>query len=445
MSQKDLQGTLFEMRLEIQTLKKEMQAVQRYLQEMKSKPTSMTTESEFVDFPSSFSDCSSGEETLGGVPLEVSLGVIASPTTRATLEVASGAVASPTARATGSRQLPLMSYRTEFSSGWRQGSRWQPTMIQRQNVDNGVVSTYMRVVGADCRTCSVWSAWSSVVAILYGAAAVEVLVNNNWWSPSESWVSSFAWRCKVFGWSLCFLASWVQWLNTLVLFRTRPCRGFKKVALQPLLRWFALGVCSLVIGNFVPVFWLHISAWDFLRATWTVVYSINACFHLASALLLQSDMCALRRALRQLSGTGTPDRAAHERVLMDVHGTKRRWFSFLLFHLIPEIAALGLFVVSAFLDATRRNVPDVIADGSNIAYFLCVMLCQLTPLVEYNEAVRRAKLRVEEFVVLQRFLRLPLEFKIFGVAYYRRSFNAFLATGMSGACSVLARRVFNYV
>jgi len=433
MPQRDLQCTLSEMRLEIRTLKKEMQAVQRYLQEMKTKPPSMTRESEFVGSSEvSMSDCSSDAETCVGAS-EGTWDEGMSPTTRTTFEVATDQVP-PTAQG---HRLRFWTF-SIFSGA-------EPIATATEHVDSGALGTFMRVVGADCRTCSVWSVWSSVVAILYGAAAVEVLVNNNWWSPSESWVASFAWRCKVFGWSLCFFASWVQWLNTLVLFRTRPCRGFKKVALQPLLRWFALGVCSIFIGNFVPVFWLHISAWDFLRATWTVVYSINACFHLASALLLQSDMCALRRELRQLSGTGTPDRTAHELVLMDVHGTKRRWFSFLLFHLIPEIAALGLFVVSAFLDATRRNVPDVIADGSNIAYFLCVMLCQLTPLVEYNEAVRRAKLRVEEFVVLQRFLRLPLEFKIFGVAYYRRSFNAFLATGMSGACSVLARRVFNYV
>jgi len=78
---------------------------------------------------------------------------------------------------------------------------------------------------------------------------------------------------------------------------------------------------------------------------------------------------------------------------------------------------------------------------SSLFSVLFMMLCQVIPIVSYNEAVVRTRLRLEEFTTMQRFNRLPVEFTFFGVTIAKRSFYYLLIAGVSSAMSFLMREL----
>ena len=82
----------------------------------------------------------------------------------------------------------------------------------------------------------------------------------------------------------------------------------------------------------------------------------------------------------------------------------------------------------------------VVLVGDVFKVFL-LMLCQMYPLVAYNEGVVHTRHCVEHFPMLQRLKREALEFRILGQVVDKATFRRYFMSGCGSIMVVLAKNL----
>jgi len=274
-------------------------------------------------------------------------------------------------------------------------------------------------------TCVVVCVWVTM-AYMTGVKTYAVLADPI--SYKADIYKSIAWACF-------FAASLVHWLSALYLRSQVAPLG---VYCIPIIRLAVLGLCNSVVGTSFNLITRN-GGPPLTSIMWTCCCCAAVGTHVISAVLLQADLNELRQALKLLAHHDAM--SLHRVAWSELRKKKNRWIVFLLLHLVPEMICMVLFTIAALQYIRDHEWRDVVDSISSLFAVLFMMLCQIIPIVSYNEAVVRTRLRLEEFTTMQRFNRLPVEFTFFGVTIAKRSFYYLLVAGVSSAMSFLMREL----
>ena len=159
--------------------------------------------------------------------------------------------------------------------------------------------------------------------------------------------------------------------------------------------------------------------------------------HVATALLFQADCTRATSAIMHL----TRSAANYDRAVVLVRLLKRRWHTFLRLHFLLEGSALALLIISAFLFSKLHLWVDVVTYCVGSASLLCLTMCQLYPLIEYNEAVARTRLMTDDYAMAQRLNREPFEFRVLQMVIDRGTFHGLVWAGVGSIMSALVKKV----
>merc|ERR1712136_14981 len=228
--------------------------------------------------------------------------------------------------------------------------------------------------------------WTIIIAIVWATLAYITCIKT--YAVLADPFSIKADSYKSIAWACFFFASLVHWLSALYLRSQVVPRGLYCV---PIARLAILSVCNSVAGTSFNLVTNNAGP-PLIAILWTCAFCAAVGAHVTSAVLLQADIDELRQALK------------------------------LLAHLVPEMICMVLFTIAALQYVRDHEWRDVVDSISSLFAVLFMMLCEIIPIVSYNEAVVRTRLRLEEFTTMQRFNRLPVEFTFFGVTIAKRSF-----------------------
>jgi len=313
-----------------------------------------------------------------------------------------------------------------------------PTNSVLLNVDPRVIRVLFVAGGVEtfagtsqCYGCL--PAWTSVILCVW--LAMAYMTGLKTYVVLADPISHKADIYKSIAWACFFTASLVHWLSALYLRSQVVPLG---VYCIPIVRLAVLGLCNSVAGTSFNIITKN-GAPPLTAILWTCSCCAAVGTHVISAVLLQADLNELRQALKLLAHHDAM--SAHRVAWSELRKKKNRWMVFLLLHLVPEMICMVLFTIAALQYVRDHEWRDVVDSISSLFAVLFMMLCEIIPIVSYNEAVVRTRLRLEEFTTMQRFNRLPVEFTFFGVTIAKRSFYYLLIAGVSSAMSFLMREL----
>lgn len=159
--------------------------------------------------------------------------------------------------------------------------------------------------------------------------------------------------------------------------------------------------------------------------------------HLATALLLQADCARVIAAVEEIASSPRQLEVA----ISQVRQLRCRWSTFVAFHFVFEPLGMVLLLLDAFFVTKEHQWGEVLWLSLGLFAILCLILCQVLPLVAYHEAVRYARQHVDDFPTAQRLNREPLEFTVLGTIIDRAAFQRFFAAGTCSILSILARKL----
>jgi len=287
--------------------------------------------------------------------------------------------------------------------------------------------------GGTSHCCGCLMVWTIIIAIVWATLAYITCIKT--YAVLADPFSIKADSYKSIAWACFFFASLVHWLSALYLRSQVVPRGLYCV---PIARLAILSVCNSVAGTSFNLVTNNAGP-PLIAILWTCAFCAAVGAHVTSAVLLQADIDELRQALKLLAHHDAM--SAHRVAWSELGKKKNRWMVFLLLHLVPEMICMVLFTIAALQYVRDHEWRDVVDSISSLFSVLFMMLCQVIPIVSYNEAVVRTRLRLEEFTTMQRFNRLPVEFTFFGVTIAKRSFYYLLIAGVSSAMSFLMREL----
>ena len=156
--------------------------------------------------------------------------------------------------------------------------------------------------------------------------------------------------------------------------------------------------------------------------------------HLATALMLQADCGCLIPSLKRVVH-------GHDAVFSQVRQVKRRWRPFLGLQLALELLALVLLFLRAFFFLKMQTWSEMAVLVGDVFTVFLLMLCQVYPLVAYNEGVVHTRHCVEHFPMLQRLKREALEFRILGQVVDKATFQRYFMSGCGSITVILAKNL----
>lgn len=295
------------------------------------------------------------------------------------------------------------------------------TTFHQRNRPSSALNILFHLMGADLRknkNCCFALTWVAVFVYFV-----------TWWLRGARREWNNADLCKYSGDMLFFIAALIHWLSCILLWpRCSPSKLCGVVLL-----FVGASVCLFssvgIVQNLIPGMG-HTGEW--VLSTPVLLLNFMSCWsHAASALLFQGDCDALSGSLLRL-----PAGAAYDRFAFKVQVIKTRWRMFLLMHLVPEFCAMALYTFSAVLASKRCNWKDILVHSMFTIAAMCLMLCQLVPLVAYNEAVN-ARLVLENHPTTERFNRKRMAWTFLGMAFERRYFAVLFSAGASSSFSPL--------
>ena len=236
---------------------------------------------------------------------------------------------------------------------------------------------------------------------------------------------------------LIWFATMGHWICVLSV---RPQCSLQGVRAKAILLF--VGVCvalSVVALTVIPVAMSRHVDWVFVEGNLLdqlrllMVYAT----HVATALLFQADCTRATSAIMNL----TRSAANYDRAVVLVRLLKRRWHTFLRLHFLLEGSALALLIIGAFFFSKQHLWFDVVLYCFGSASSLCLAMCQLYPLIEYNEAVARTRLMIDDYAMAQRLNREPFEFRVLQMVIDRGTFHGLVWAGVGSIMSVLVKKV----
>jgi hypothetical protein len=165
-----------------------------------------------------------------------------------------------------------------------------------------------------------------------------------------------------------------------------------------------------------------------------------------SGAVLQEECAVLSHEFQEIMASPPAACAAsYSTFYAKVCEAKCRWRLSLVVELGGGVSAVGLHVLSFFLDTMTSQWASVVLVSGHLASDFCLLLCNVIPIAAYNEAVIRTRLSVEHFPTAQRLSREPVEFSILSLVVERSYFRAFLISGVSSSLSALVSHWVSYM
>ena len=274
--------------------------------------------------------------------------------------------------------------------------------------------------------------------VVLGAVMVLILANLVWSTLEVVTRVAMGEALQAYsGFFLLWASCMVHWVCTLVL---RPRCSFRGDKYTIIIILFCVTISSVVgVTSGITLSLVLRHGWPDVPnvMTWVGLVFLKwmlVATHFATALMLQADCGRLTLSLKRV--VDGPDA-----VFSHVRQVKRRWRPFLGLQLAVELLAMVLFLLRALLFLKTRTWSELVVTVGDIFQVFLLILCQVYPLVAYNEAVMDTRHRVEHFAMLQRLRREALEFRILGQVFDKATFQTYLASGCGSIIVVLVKKL----